>query len=150
MECMDPHLLNMQVNPIYAAVHKKKKPKSNVFMSIKAVKLLPDADKFMEAHQKELDNWNERNAYEHSTPGPGDEIVRLMPLCSRKVDELKNASHKVQFLQDGKDTILTGLRHTQVAHMDTVMAAIQIMNSLNMGLAQADISSAYLHALAKP
>jgi hypothetical protein len=33
--------------------------------------------------------------------------------------------------------------------MDAVMAAMQIMNGLNMGLAQADVSSAYLHAPAK-
>ena len=73
----------------------------------------PDVVKFKEAYQKEIENWRERQAYEYGTPGPNDEIVRLIPLLSRKVDELKNASHKARFVQDGKNTQSTGTRHTR-------------------------------------
>jgi hypothetical protein len=83
-----------KINTILTTVHKKKKPKNGVFTSLKAAALQADAEQFEKAYQKELNNWRDHNAYDHITPGPDDEIVRPIQLLSRKIDELKEATHQ--------------------------------------------------------
>lgn len=150
MDCMDRDLYLDEIQTCLTALNKKKQKKNGVFRSLAATARQPDAAQFQQAYDKEISNWKEQKAYEPGTPGPDDEIVRLMPIMHRKLDELKEATHKARVVVNGYEIAKEGLTcFAPVARMDAVTSILSLIAGLGMGLAQEDVSSAYLHAPAK-
>lgn len=150
MDCMDRELYLDEIQTCLTVLHKRKKTKNGISRSLAATARQSDAEQFQQAYNKELDNWKEQNAYEYGTPGVDDEIVRLMVILTRKIDELKGATHKGRFVVNGHELAKEGLVcFAPVARMEAVLSVLSLIAGLGMGLAQEDVSSAYLHAPAK-